>query len=126
MCSSDLFQKAKDLKLEMDRIIKAKDENAAEVKEMLQKTTSDNAFSAEIQALREKGRDLRDEVRKATMKFQEANDAVVEMILAIPNQLDPATPLEDYRQLRDIPAKEGVERFKILADFPWEYITRKK
>lgn len=116
-----LYNEAKNLKVKKEEAERARAENAAKVQELL-KSVDKTTANAQAKKFRDKGKELREDLRKITNEFNAINDNLVNLVLSVPNQLDSMTPLNKYEILRDFDVKEGVEKFKLPDDFRWELV----
>jgi len=121
---AELYEAAKDLKVQIRRAEALKDENSSKVQTMLKLLKEDTVNTADIKSLRETGKTIREELRTASAKFNNVNDELVELILSLPNTLDPMTPIDTVEKLREVVPTAGVKHWTKPAHLHWEKVPR--
>jgi len=76
----------------------------------------------EVRDLKEKGKQLRDELRAAIANFNSVNDKIIELVISLPNILDPKTPTENNTLLKKVPVPNEVNPWKTPPDLEWTTI----
>ncbi len=119
---ANLFALAKQLKEERRGAEKRKEENSVKVQALLKSLKNNTINTADIKKLRESGKVLRDELRRITQRYNEVNDELVDLILSLPNLLDPITPEDQAEVLREVLPPPGVEHWKYPRNLRWDRI----
>jgi len=119
---AELYEAAKKFKDERKQAEIERDQNSVKVQTLLKSLHDDDLNTDEIKTLRENGKRLREELRRCVGKFNHVNDELVDLILSLPNRLDPSTPETDYEVLRSICPPEGVTHWKRPANLNWDRI----
>ena len=78
--------------------------------------------SREVEELKEKGKVLRDELRAAVINFNRVNDQIIDLVISLPNLLDPETPMDMTKVLRSVPVPAGVKQWTTPPDLEWTVI----
>jgi len=119
---AELYQKAKYLKTKI-RITEAlRENNSQKVQAMLKSIKEDNVNTEEIKGLRETGKSLREDLRTASQNFNSVNDELVDLVLSLPNTLDPITPVNKSQMLREISPAPGKELWRQPVNLRWEKV----
>jgi len=114
-----LFAEAKALNEKRLDVEKRKNENTAKVQEAVKILKAKKIASEEVKEMRLKGRELREEFRVTTNKFNAVNDKLVSLVLSLPNLLDPITPEKECEVLRDMSPPDGVQPWKFPTEPFW-------
>jgi len=122
---AELYESAKNLKAQIRHAEKMKEENSNKVQLMLKSLKEDTVNTAEIKELRETGKNLREELRTSNLKFNNVNDELIELILSLPNILDPMTPFDKAERLRGVSPTPGVKHWTKPANLQWDNIPSK-
>jgi len=108
-----LYTQAIDLKQIKERAQKQRDENTEKCQVLVKSDKDKNTKSKEMRTLKERGRQLREELRDAEAQFNRVNDDLVDYILSLPNLLDDNTPIDETRLVKETDIPSGVT--------PWNF-----
>lgn len=127
-----LYGKAREAKEERDKIEQERDENTKRVQELVRSDKEQNMKVEEMKTMKEKGRQLREQLREAEAKFNQYNDELVDFVLSLPNTVDPSTPDDTAVLLSETQVPQGIKKWEfpeytavespvgpgLLAEFP--------
>ncbi|CAG7723815.1 unnamed protein product [Allacma fusca] len=116
-----LYEEAVALRDARDRAQQIREEHSLEVAKLIRDRKQDKQTQAETNELKERGKILRDELRSAISNFNKVNDAIIDLVISLPNILDPAT-LEINKFLRTVDVPEGVKSWSTPPDLEWTVV----
>jgi seryl-tRNA synthetase len=115
-----LYEEAVALRDARDRAQQIREEHSHEVAKLIRER-KDKQTNPETNELKERGKILRDDLRAAITNFNKVNDAIIDLVISLPNILDPTTP-ESNNFLRTVAVPEGVKAWSTPPDLEWTVI----
>lgn len=86
-------------------------EIAGQIGKQLQSKSSSTMEHLDIDELKKRGKDIREQIKDVSKQLYQLEDAVIPALLKLPNELHPQTPLREFQKLMDV-GKKPIFEFK--------------